>query len=141
MDVRPATDVDAAEIAALLTALGYPAQPLEIRRRLALLEESDAVLLTVGGMVALHRIPLLAEGGAVARITALVVAPDRRGAGIGRELLAAAEQVARRWGCDLVEVSSGRRQERESAHRFYRAAGFEDTATRSTRYWKRLALA
>jgi GNAT superfamily N-acetyltransferase len=141
MNVRPASDVDAAEIAALLTALGYPAQPPVVRRRLALLEESDAVLLAVGGMVALHRIPLLAEGGAIARITALVVAPDRRGTGIGRELLAAAEQVARRWGCDLIEVSSGRRQERESAHRFYRAAGFEDTAMRSTRYWKRLAVA
>jgi GNAT superfamily N-acetyltransferase len=141
VDVRPATDVDAAEIAALLGVLGYPVQAAEVRRRLALLEESDAVLLTVGGMIALHRVPLVAEGGALARITALVVVPDCRGVGIGRVLLAAAEQVARCWGCDLVEVSSGRRQEREGAHRFYRAAGFEDTARRSTRYWKRLALA
>jgi GNAT superfamily N-acetyltransferase len=54
-------------------------------------------------------------------------------------LLLAAEDVARRWGCDLIEVSSGRRPERDDAHAFYRASGFVDTAGRSLRYWKVLA--
>ena len=139
MKVRRAAREDAPEIAELLSALGYPAVPLEVERRLSMLDDSDAVLVTAGGMIVLHRIPRLAEGDAITRITALVVAPERRGEGIGRALLAAAEGVARRWGCNLIEVSSGRRLERNAAHAFYRSAGFEDTAARSVRYWKQLS--
>ena len=58
--------------------------------------------------------------------------------GVATALLAAAEQRAREWGCDLLEVSSGRRPERDPAHALYRAAGFADTGERSMRYWKRL---
>jgi hypothetical protein len=60
--IRPATSEDAAEIAELLRALGYPSAPLEVERRLSMLDSSDAVLLTAGGMIVLHRIPRLAEG-------------------------------------------------------------------------------
>jgi GNAT superfamily N-acetyltransferase len=105
MKVRPATREDAPEIAELLAALGYPTASLEVEKRLSMLDNSDAVLVTAGGMIVLHRIPRLAEGDAIARITALVVAPERRGEGIGQAPLAAAEGVARRWGCNLVEVS------------------------------------
>ena len=138
MKVRLATREDAPEIAELLAALGYPTAPLEVERRLGVLDDADAVLVATGGMIVLHRIPRLAEGSAITRITALVVTPERRGEGIGRALLAAAEGVAKRWGSNLIEVSSGRRLERDTAHAFYRSAGFEDTAVRSVRYWKQL---
>lgn len=56
-----------------------------------------------------------------------------------REATAAdAREVAALLG-ELLEVSSGRRPERDPAHAFYRAAGFADTGERSVRYWKRLA--
>jgi GNAT superfamily N-acetyltransferase len=138
MNVRDATPQDAREIAALLGALGYPTEARQVERRLGVVGDSDAVLITSGGLIALHRIPLLAEGGALARITALVVAPDRRSQGIGRALLAAAEAVAEHWGCDLIEVSCGRRAERAAAHALYQSAGFTDTALSSVRYWKQL---
>jgi uracil-DNA glycosylase len=48
-------------------------------------------------------------------------------------LLGAAERVARDWGCDLLEVSSGRRPERADAHRFHLGAGFADTDEQSVR--------
>ncbi|MDQ6817989.1 MAG: GNAT family N-acetyltransferase [Actinomycetota bacterium] len=138
MGIRPALPRDAALIAELLSALGYPAAPEEVRTRLNALDDSDCVLVTEGGMIALHRIPRVAEGDHLARITALVVSPGRRGSGLGQALLLAAEEVARRWACDLIEVSSGQRPERDAAHRFYRAAGFEDAGAVSVRYWKRL---
>jgi GNAT superfamily N-acetyltransferase len=53
-------------------------------------------------------------------------------------LLTAAEEVARTWGCDRIEVASGRRPEREAAHAFYLAAGFDETAPRSAPHWKEL---
>jgi len=140
VEIRSAAPPDAPAIAGLLTELGYPATPEDVTERLNALIRSDAdcVLLVPGGLIALHRIPRLAEGDVFARITALVVAPERRGQGVGRVLLDAAEEVARGWGCTLLEVSSGRRPERRAAHAFYRAAGFEETESRSVRYWKRL---
>jgi GNAT superfamily N-acetyltransferase len=138
MQIRPALPEDASVIAELLGALGYPATADQVRRRLSALGDSDCVLLTDGGLIALHRIPRLAEGDTLARITALVVTPERRGKGVGQALLRAGEEVARRWGSHLLEVSSGRRPERDAAHRFYPAEGFADADTQSVRYWKRL---
>jgi GNAT superfamily N-acetyltransferase len=140
--VRRARPADAGVVAELLGELGYPTADEEVRRRLAALGPNDLVLLAFdgAGMVALHRVPLLAEGGAFLRITALVVRREARGRGVGRALLAASEDAARRLGCSLIEVSSGRRPERDPAHRFYNAAGFTDTASRSVRYWKRTPL-
>jgi GNAT superfamily N-acetyltransferase len=137
--VREARPEDAAAIAALLGELGYPADPEAVAERLARMGPGDAVLIADGGLVALHRIPLLAEGGALARITAFVVAAGHRRTGLGTALLTAAEEVARTWGCDRIEVASGRRPEREAAHAFYLAAGFEETTRRSARYWKELS--
>jgi GNAT superfamily N-acetyltransferase len=138
VDIRCAQPQDAAAVAGLLRHLGYPAEPSLVEARLRSLGDADCVLITEGGLIALHRIPRLAEGGAFARITALVVAPGQRGSGIATALLAAAERTARHWGCSLLEVSSGRRPGREAAHAFYQAAGFTDTNPRSARYWKRL---
>ena len=139
MDIREATAEDAGLISGLLEELGYPATPAEVRKRLAELGGDDRVLICERGFVSLHRIPLLAEGGCLARITALVVFERHRGGGVGRALVGAAEAVARAWGCYLLEVSSGRRTERAAAHRFYPALGFEDSSAHSVRYWKRLS--
>jgi GNAT superfamily N-acetyltransferase len=123
--VRRADEADADAVVALLRELGYSSSPDDVRARLG---ETDAVLLAEegAGLIALHRIPRLAEGGSFARITALVVAPERRGEGVGRTLIAAAEEVAREWGCALLEVSSGRRPE------------LRRHGERSVRYRKRL---
>jgi len=138
VDIRRAQPQDAVAVADLLRHLGYPTEPSLAETRLRSLGDADCVLITEGGLIALHRIPLLAEGGAFARITALVVAPGHRNSGIARALLAAAEQAAREWGCTLLEVSSARSPERAAAHAFYQAAGFTDANPRSARYRKRL---
>jgi GNAT superfamily N-acetyltransferase len=138
--VRRAGVDDAAVVAELLGELGYPASAQAVKRRLEELGSDDLVLLAEdgAGLIALHRIPRLAEGSPFVRITALVVRGDGRGSGVGRSLMRAAEEAARGWGCALIEVSSGRRAERDPAHGFYRAAGFVDTSERSVRYWKHI---
>lgn len=138
--VRPARRQDAPVIASLLAELGYPASDGQVDSRLSALGPDDLVLLTDDGlgMIALHRVPRLAEGGAFARITALVVHRDGRRRGVARALLHEAEDAACRWGCSFIEVSSGRRPERAPAHRLYAAAGFADTSPGSVRYWKPL---
>jgi GNAT superfamily N-acetyltransferase len=138
--IRRAQVTDAPVVANLLGELGYTTAPELVVQRLRALGDGDVVLLAGedAGLIALHRINLLAEGGALARITALVVAESRRRQGVARELLSAAERIARSWRCDLLEVSSGRRAEREAAHGFYLRAGFK-AGDRSVRYWKTLS--
>ncbi len=65
-------------------------------------------------------------GGWCAELESVHVREDQRSAGIGGELLAAAEDVARRAGCYRVQLTS--RKFRVDAHRFYLAHGFEATS-------------
>ena len=144
MRVREATVDDLEAAARLLAQLGYPSPEPEVLGRLEVLlsSEGDRVLLAedgeVAGLLSLHLLPLLAEGRPFARITALVVDERRRAGGVAQRLLQEAEEVARSWGCDRLEVSCGRRPERERAHRFYPSQGFRDANDVSARYWKDL---
>ena len=136
---RRARPQDAPAVTRLLASLGYPSDPSEIARRLQALGDGDCVLLTDGGLIALHRITRVAEGTPLAAITALVVAPDRREQGLGRALLAAGAEIARDWGCEQLEVSCAMREERRAAHQFYLACGFEEMA-KFSKYYRRSLL-
>lgn len=144
---RPAVPTDAPAVVDLLVALGYPLPLGTVQERITRLSRSREDLVAVVtedgvdvvGVVSAHVVPRF--GGpsqGFVRITALSVAPDRSRAGIGRRLTGFVEYFARVRGCDLVEVTSGRRPERAAAHRFYPALGFEDTSDRSVRYGKHL---
>ncbi|MBD2770411.1 GNAT family N-acetyltransferase [Hymenobacter sp. BT664] len=133
VSIRPAYEADARALAPLLTELGYPTAEPAVRDRLAVLSttgEQALVAVAQGHVVALvllhrtwflHRPP---DG----RIVTLVVAASHRGRGIGAQLLAAAEEVFRQWGCGRAEVSSG--ATREAAHRFYCRVGYEEQPKR-----------
>lgn len=125
---------DAAEIARLLSPLGYPASGEEVAARwadweaqgnVALVVEGDDVLL---GVITLHWMFVLHRAAPVGRISALVVDPAARGSGLGRALVHAAEAAFARTGCGWVEVTSHTR--RAEAHEFYRHLGYEQTSFR-----------
>jgi GNAT superfamily N-acetyltransferase len=142
--IRRAWLDDAAEVAALLVELGYPDNsPDDVRRRLAMWaqEAAGVVLVAEGGgqvvgAVAVAAIPYLEREGRRGRIVALVVAAGRRGQGIGRRLVEAAEEAAGDLGCVTMEVTSARR--RTESHPFYRSLGYEEWDGRSARYLKDL---
>ncbi|MEV6971934.1 GNAT family N-acetyltransferase [Kitasatospora sp. NPDC093806] len=93
----------------------------DTRNEVMVLDEGDG---TVLGCLQLTYIPGLGRGGAErALIEAVRVRADRRGAGLGRELMVRAVERARTRGCTLVQLTSNKR--RTEAHRFYASLGFD----------------
>lgn len=137
MAIRDARPGDAEALAALVAELGYPDEPAAVARRVERLAADPSSRVFVAedagelvGVAALTVMPLLHEDGAWMRISAFVVGAEHRRRGIGRALLAAAEAEGRARGCRNAEVTSGERPDREAAHRFYEALGFEQVSRR-----------
>jgi GNAT superfamily N-acetyltransferase len=132
--IRDAKPSDAPRLAELFRYLGHEIEEKRVRKNLAALKKSGETPLVatlgkkvvgacgVGRRIVIHRTAPLG------RITALVVAEEAQGHGIGRMLVEAAEEWMRERGCKLVEVTSNDR--RTAAHAFYRHMGYERTSIR-----------
>ena len=62
-------------------------------------------------------------GATRAQIEAVRTAASNRGAGLGRQILLAAIEMARERGCAMVQLTTDK--SRADAHRFYESLGFE----------------
>jgi GNAT superfamily N-acetyltransferase len=101
-------------------AKAFEAIDADGRNEMMVLDEGDG---TVLGCLQLTYIPGLGRHGAErALIEAVRIRADRRGAGLGRELLVRAIDRARGRGCTLVQLTSNK--SRVEAHRFYGSLGF-----------------
>ncbi len=139
--IRPARPEDNGRLAELCTQLGYPTSPHEMASRLSeVLRRSDNAVFVAEaggrpiGWVHVHASPGL-EVDHMAKIGGLVVDEARRGRGIGKALMAAAEDWARREGCAEMWLRSN--AIRKEAHLFYQARGYEILKTSYT-FRKRL---
>lgn len=137
------TEQDAVRLAVLLGHLGYPTDEPTVRERLRYwLDDPASVLIGADeggdliGVAALHVMPMLEVSGKLGRLLALVVDDSRRGRGVGRSLVAAAEDRARAAGCLRMEITSSRHRVR--THEFYQRLGYEDRCASSARFLKAL---
>ena len=112
-----------------MAELGYPTSATAFAERLkaATANTDDAILVaeeqgTILGLVAVHSFEMIHRPGRLGRITALIVAANARGRGVGSELLGAAEDHLLAVGCTKLEVTSG--AQRHEAHGFYAARGY-----------------
>src|SRR5688572_17558332 len=103
---RPVTENDAEVVARLLTHLGHPTDARVVSSRLgAVLSEGGAAFLHVDdsdralGFFSVARHSVLHAAGPIGLITSLVVAEDARRSGVGRAMVAAAQEWARDAGC------------------------------------------
>jgi GNAT superfamily N-acetyltransferase len=132
--IVPARETDAAEISRLSLELGYQAGVDETRSALGRMLGSPRYFVVVAssgsgsllGWAAAER-RLMLETGESAEITGLVVAASARRMGVGRALVAAAEQWARGNGFSSVRVRSN--ITRAESHPFYESLGFERAKT------------
>ena len=129
MRIRPIRTADAAALAPLCGQLGYPATQQQVERRLVLLvDRPDQGLLCAesddGSLVGwLHvQTRRVLESDPFAEICGLVVDERHRGAGIGRDLVTAAERWAAERGYLSVRVRSN--VIRTDTHRFYAHLGY-----------------
>jgi len=139
--VRLADIADAPALAALSAQLGYPAEVEAMKKRLLGLQQNDghAVFVAqsnddvVGWLhVFLHQ---LLESELMAEVGGLVVDGNARGTGVGRMLMARAEQWAAAHGCAAVTLRTN--VVRTDAHAFYEKLGYRNIKTQHT-YRKRL---
>lgn len=87
---------------------------------LVLAEAENAAVL---GCLQLTYIPGLGQDGQDrALVEAVRIRADRRGGGLGAELMRLAVERARERGCGLVQLTSNK--QRADAHRFYERLGF-----------------
>ena len=133
--IRPPTTSDAPALSRLMEELGYPSEVNDIPRRLTALERHPGVLTLVAelhgrvvGAMTVHVYPAIHVTAPVAQLTVLVVADELRGRGIGRELVARAEEFAREHGATRISLTSA--LHRTAAHGFYKLLGYEHTGVR-----------
>lgn len=139
MEIRPAVAADAEVVAPLLTELGYPVEPEKVRVRLDRLaadgDRAGVLVAEVDGapvaLIAYQLIHHLERMAPTCRITTLVTDPRHRRRGAAGQLLAAVASLARKRGCERLEVTT--RPEREDALAFYLEAGFSERPLRLVR--------
>lgn len=137
LKIRRAKSADAARIAVLSGQLGYPATAAQMRKRLLGIKPASQHTIFVAdspeggviGWVHVSRQPVLEEE-IRAEVNGLVVAEGQRSLGAGAQLLAAAEDWARKHGCKGMSVRSN--VIRERAHQFYERHGYEHYKTQKS---------
>jgi GNAT superfamily N-acetyltransferase len=133
--VRPMTRADLEAVAALSEQLGYPIAGDALAHHFELLRGAPENALfvaehmddeqVVGWAHVAGRVSL--ETGPFAQISRIVVEERRRGHGIGRALMAAAEAWEAERGYDVTRLWSN--VVRERAHHFYADLGYEHIKT------------
>ena len=117
MQIRKATMKDAEALLSLYEDLGYPTTASKLSRRLEMILSQP------------HYGCLLAErngeDGSYYRILALSVAKETRRQGIASRLIDELKKQAVKEGVEALALNSGLTAERNAAHQFYQAVGFE----------------
>ena len=111
----------------------FPGDRLSLRQlRYHLRRPPRIVVAEDAGGIAGYSLLLRRAGERRARLYSLVVATDRRGRGIGRMLLAAAERAAAAGGAHGLRLEV--RVDNADAIELYRRAGYSETGRRSNYY-------
>ena len=137
VQIRPAWHADLDQCVSLLEQLfriesDFTANALRQTRGLQSLLETDGARVLVAdddgqvvGMLSVQRLVSTAEGAAVGLVEDVVVSAARRGEGIGRALLQAAEDWARREGLARLQLLADR--DNLGALGFYQRRGWRTT--------------
>jgi GNAT superfamily N-acetyltransferase len=130
MPVRNAQPKDAAAIERLLTQLGHPVTSDLLEKRLHEMSHMPSETLivyedengNVSGFMSIHIMPRIALAGDFMQIVYFAVDETARSKGIGRQMEAYAEGLARKKNCAAIFLHCN--ADRKDAHRFYERQGY-----------------
>ena len=135
VEIREAGRGDVEALAFLVTELGYPTSTEQMDRRFEAVSVDPSYVTLVAerdgrvvGMAGFHLERAYDADGEVARIMSFVVGSEERGSGVGRLLISAVEDRARRMGAADIMLTTHER--RAGAHEFYRRMGYDRTGYR-----------
>jgi len=130
LTIRDAKLSDATDLAALMSDLGYETAPAEMEKRLNSILMNPAfktfLALVNGrarGMIGTVAYSTYEQNDLSGKILVLVTAQGFRRHGIGRALIAAAENDFARRGIKRIALNT--RLTRKDAHKFYETLGYE----------------
>lgn len=142
LQIRQASQDDAAPLAVLMTELGYPSTEDEVRERFRTIDHEPHYRAFVAdykgvvvGMAGALKSYYFEQNGSYVRLAALVTSERFRNQGVAKALVEAVQQWARQEGATAIVLNCGNREERRAAHLFYQRLGFE---AKSTGYIKRV---
>jgi ribosomal protein S18 acetylase RimI-like enzyme len=135
ISLRSAAIADSVGLARLVSVLGYPTSPAQMRKRLEsiLCDDDYATLVAwddenIVGFIGTRVGQLYESDGCYGQIMALAVARDHPRHGIGRMLIKAAESVLIERKVSVLVITSG--NQRANAHAFYEKNGYTWTGRR-----------
>ena len=134
ISLRQARPEDAEDLIDLIGDLGHQLALTDLRGNLARLADEKLPQLVaekdgrIVGLLGMDCMFPAYRSRPVARITILVVAEHVRGCGVGQALVEHSVEIARKWGCEMIEVTSNDRL--TEAHAFYLHLGFSQTSRR-----------
>ena len=137
--INTASVDDSEGVARLVSELGYPTSPRQMRQRLAAIvrDEDYQTLIArdngiIVGFVGTRLGHLYEDDGRYGQIMALAVALPQQRRGIGRMLMRAAESSLLDRGARVLVVTSG--NQRADAHAFYESCGYTFTGRRYRKF-------
>jgi GNAT superfamily N-acetyltransferase len=112
-EIDEPTDITAGQRAALREIIGMPHQQV-------LVGEVGGEIVATCQLAWLRR--LIYDGGLICQVESVRVASQRRGQGLGADLMAYVRAEAHRRGCARIELTTNRQRER--ARQFYERLGY-----------------
>lgn len=128
--------IDIESLATLTTELGYPTTIEDMTSRMSeILQQPNSKTIVaelhgqIVGFMGMSKNLSWESNNCSLRIQALVVSEEYRKLGVGKALIDFAESYAKEIKAKSLILNCGNRYDREIAHRFYTALGFEAKTT------------
>jgi GNAT superfamily N-acetyltransferase len=136
IEIRVVQPADYLDLVGLMDELGYHTTLDELTRRFEVLQKHvdyETIVAVkdnqVIGFAGLYKALTFEFTGFYVRILAFVVSSKQRKQGVGTMLLKACEEWAIQQGAGAITLNSGNREERQTAHAFYKSNGYVGKST------------
>lgn len=136
IEVREVLPTDYIDLVELMSELGYPTTLVDLTERFETIQKHEDYQSLVAvkdnqiiGFAGLCKAFTFEFSGLYVRLLAFVVSSKQRKQGVGTKLLKACEEWALQQGAVAITLNSGNREERQTAHFFYKSNGYEGKST------------